>query len=46
MRRFFYLAVQHQALLRILLVLVVMTAAAIYAVTPDVVLADGDGFEP
>lgn len=46
MRRLFCLAVQHRALVRILLVLAVMTVATIAAGMPDVALADGDGFDP
>lgn len=46
MRQLFYLAVQHQALLKTLLVLGVITAMVIAVGTPEVALADVDGFDP
>jgi len=46
MRQLFYMAVQHQTLLRTILVLAVMTALALAAGTPEVALADPDCFDP
>ncbi len=46
MRRLFYTAVQHQVLLRTLLVLVVMTAITMAVGTPGPALAGPDSFDP
>ncbi len=47
MRKLFYLALEHRALVRILVVLAIMAVGVLAAETSGVVLADdGDGFDP
>ncbi|MBI4180686.1 MAG: hypothetical protein HY528_02015 [Chloroflexi bacterium] len=47
MKQLFYWAVEHRALLRILLILAVMAVGLLTAEMSGVVLAeDGDGFDP